>query len=149
MRGLRFLRRRLAFITVYAAAVLRRTALIAIVGEDPAAVARACAFCSLPGGARVIRLGGAVLVAVQLGRTVNSAGVERWVRHRLRAFRIAGVGVVETSWEGVSVADALNRATSLTTIDAMLAAERAATPPRRHRPRRFRPAEKEAAVAVA
>ena len=46
----------------------------------------------------------------------GSAGVERLARQRQRAFPLAGVAVVETSWKGAGVADARNRATALATI---------------------------------
>ena len=136
IRGLRWLRRRLGWLAFRGWAVAHpcgRTALVAVVGENPAAVARACAFCSLPGGARVARHGEVVIVGVRLSHLVHVKDAERWVRRRLRAFAGAGIAAVETGWGAAGVPAALCKATSAAIVEAALIAERAARPPRRRR----------------
>jgi len=135
-----WLRRRLDLWLLLAVAAVHPgpSVLVALVGDDPAALARACAFCPLPGGARLARRGSAVFLAFRLRRGLQEPEAERWVRRRLRSFPRAGLGVAQTSRGHLSLTGALRRATSAAIVAAALASLRADKTARR-RPRRTAP----------
>jgi hypothetical protein len=137
--GLRRLRAVLAWVVwcTCASPRLGRTAVVAVVAEDPPRVQAALRCCRYPGGARVVRRGAAVLVGIRLTGSVKLSDAEGWVRHRLRR-RSVGIGAATTRWGGASVGDATWTALYVAVVDAARGAERVAMAARADAERRAR-----------